>query len=69
MIDIDFFRVNLLNDTSFNTDKYREFDYLFVYLFIYWDIFENEYFSQYKHLPNPYLSVIKILLRGGACFL
>ena len=35
MIDIDFFRVNLLNDTSFNTDKYREFDYLFVYLFIY----------------------------------
>ena len=43
--------------------------YLFIYLFIYWDIFENEYFSQYKHLPNPYLSVIKILLRGGACFL
>ena len=68
MIDIDFFRVNLLNDTSFNTNKYRGFDYLFIYLFIYWDIFENEYFSQYKHLPNPYLSVIKILLRGGHIF-
>ena len=68
LIDMEYFRSNLLNDTSFNTSKYREFDYLFVYLSVYWNILEDTYFSQYKDLPKPYEAPLKILLRGGHIF-
>ena len=65
-IDLNEFRLTMLKDTNFNTNEFRSFDYLFIYLFIYWKIFE-EYpgIKKYEYLPNPYEPSIKILLRGG----
>ncbi len=64
--DIDEFRVNDLDKTNFNTSKYRGFDYLFIYLFIYWEIFEDsEQLKKYNSLPHLYLPVMRIVQRGG----
>jgi hypothetical protein len=65
-VDLNEFRLTMLNDTSFNTDQVRSFDYLFIYLSIYWGIFKNTpKIKQYEYLPEPYEPVMKILLRGG----
>lgn len=65
-ISLEDFRLNYLNDVNFGTSKYRGFEYIFIYYSIYWDIFnEKSQFKNYNNLPNPYESVIKILLRGN----
>ncbi|KAF2081309.1 hypothetical protein [Flavobacterium sharifuzzamanii] len=66
LIDLEDFRVNYLNDITILNSKYRGFEYIYVYLYIYWQIFKNSpSFEKYQNLPDPYEPVIKILLRGN----
>lgn len=71
LLEIEFYRRNLLDDFSIGTNKYRSFDYLYVYLSIYWNLLNDQnkqIFEQYKHLPNPYESVFKMIMNGGGVF-
>ncbi|MFP3832872.1 hypothetical protein [Chryseobacterium sp. SIMBA_028] len=70
MLDIDFYRLNLLEGVSINTNKYRSFDYLYLYYAIYWNVLKAEYpsvFEPFSNLPDPYESVYRLLLNGGVC--
>ncbi len=73
LLDIELFRLNLLDEISININKYRGFDYLYLYYYIYWNLLKEEYptiFEPYQHLPHPYESVYRLLLNGGSvqCF-
>lgn len=66
IIDLEDFRINYLDDIVIDKSKYRGFEYIFIYYSIYWDIFKGHpEFKKFSNLPNPYDSVIKILLRGS----
>ena len=65
LIDIEFYRKNLLEGFNIGKNKYRSFDYLFIYLFIYWNLLIEKNGNPYKELPNPYEPVFKIIIRGG----
>lgn len=68
LLEVEFYRRNLLDDFSIGTNKYRSFDYLYVYLSIYWDLLSNQNkqdFEKFSHLPNPYESVFKMIMNGG----
>ncbi len=68
-LSLDYFRLNLLNDTNFGISEFRAFDYFFIYLAIYWEILKEEQkLDAYNKLPEPYLPVIKLLLRGDRIF-
>ncbi|WP_343679773.1 hypothetical protein [Chryseobacterium arthrosphaerae] len=73
LLDMDFYRLNLLEGVSIQTNQYRSFDYLYLYYYIYWNVLKAEYptvFEPYLHLPHPYESVCRLLLNGGSveCF-
>lgn len=66
LIDLEDFRANYLNDITILNSKYRGFEYIYVYLYIYWQIFKNSpRFEKYQNLADPYEPVIKIFLRGN----
>lgn len=72
LLDIDFYRLNLLEGVSINID-HRSFDYLYLYYYIYWNILKAEYptvFEPYFHLPHPYESAYRLLSKGSSvqCF-
>jgi hypothetical protein len=73
LLDMDFYRLNLLEGISININQYRSFDYLYLYYYIYWNVLRVEYpgvFEPYLHLPHPYESAYRLLLRGSSvqCF-
>lgn len=66
LIDLEDFRINYLNDVTFIKDRFYGFEYIYIYLNIYWQIYKNSTdFIKYQNLPDPYEPVIKILLRGN----
>lgn len=68
LLEIEFYRNNLLDDFNIGKNKYRSFDYLYIYLSIYWDLLKlqnKQIFEKYKHLPDPYDPVFKMIINGG----
>jgi len=59
------FRINDLDNTYFGRNKYRDFDYFFIYLIIYWKIFKGK-INKTDLLPDPFKPVEIILKRKGS---
>lgn len=64
-LDLDYFRLNMLNDTNFGLSEYRSLDYYIIYLYIYWELLKGSRELSKFNKPNPYTPALKILLRGG----
>ena len=69
LLNMDFYRLSLLGEGIINIEKYRSFDYLYLYYYIYWNLLKEQYpsvFEPYQHLPHPYEPVYRLLLNGGS---